>query len=59
MNTEWTMRLLASAALLGFFLFLASCQEKVTMPTKYYEPPTMQDTAIGGGGGAEADQPSK
>ncbi len=38
------MRLLLSTVLLGVLLCLAAgCQEKVVMPTRTYDPPTMKD----------------
>ncbi len=51
------MRFLLSTALLGVLLLLTfGCQDKVTMPTRTYEPPTMADTATSGGA---ADEPAK
>ncbi len=48
------MRLLLSTALVALFVCLTvGCQEKVVMPTRTYDPPTMKDVGTLGG----SDQP--
>lgn len=55
------MKVLSSLCFALFLAVAAGCgaSEKVTMPTKTYDPPTMEDVGTAGGSSTEADAPDK